>query len=326
MIKRIVRRLLIEKKRSVPSGFTLIEILVSLIVASIVVTGLLYLVVELLQIDRREAFLDETQRNMQRAIDYIADDLRESIYVYSTPTTITSNLTGNYGFPADGVPVLAFWKPQPLDTDVSGGTTVYDQLPADCSALSGDDEANCNALKIRQAYYTLVVYYTTDTPSAVWEGKGRLLRYSLPEYLSSDITATSVAPVNAYRENSPAADFEGWTPSATGPFYTPPETVLVDYLADWEQNPTPPTTLPACDAGYQASPETPGDRESFFFACIRPIDTANEALNQDVVLYLKGDARGESERIINSFSDRSELPAIQTQVLVRGVLDKDTEN
>ncbi|MEO1352251.1 MAG: prepilin-type N-terminal cleavage/methylation domain-containing protein [Cyanobacteria bacterium J06635_15] len=323
MIKRVVSRLLIGKKRSVPSGFTLIEILVSLIVASIVVTGLLYLVVELLQIDRREAFLDETQRNMQRATDYIADDLREAIYVYSTPTTITSNLTGNHGFPADGVPVLAFWKPQPLDTDVSGGTTtVYSQLPSTCDSLSGDDEANCNALKIRQAYYTLVVYYTTDTPSAVWEGKGRLLRYSLPEYISSGITATSVAPINAYKENSPAADFEAWTPSATGPFYTPPETVLVDYLADWDA-----ANAPACDtaAGYQASPNTPGDRESFFFACIRPIDTANEALNQDVVVYLKGDAQGESERIINSFSDRSQLPAIQTQVLVRGVLDKDTE-
>lgn len=321
MIKRVVRRLRVTDRSSIPSGFTLIEILVSLIVASIVVSGLLYLVVELLQIDRREAFLDETQRNMQRSIDYMADDLREALYVYSTPTTITGQLTGN-GFPATGaVPILAFWKPKPLDEDVTGGTIVYDLLPPGengCNTLGTAERANCNALKIRQSFYELVVYYVTDDVNPTWEGKSRIVRYSLPEYNTATL-ATTVVPTDVYAGNSPAGNFAGWVPVA-GASFSGSNQVLVDYVGALDQTDPPP----ACGTGYESIPSTANTSESFS-ACVRPF-VSNDLSKQDVLVYLKGDAAGASNRIINSFSERSQLPAIQTRVLIRGVLDKDTSN
>ncbi|TAN85658.1 MAG: prepilin-type N-terminal cleavage/methylation domain-containing protein, partial [Phormidium sp. SL48-SHIP] len=64
------------------SGFTLTEILVSMIIAGLVMSGLLGLMVELLTSDARETARTETQREMQMALDYISSDIRESVYVY----------------------------------------------------------------------------------------------------------------------------------------------------------------------------------------------------------------------------------------------------
>ena len=61
-----------------------------------------------------------------------------------------------------------------------------------------------------------------------------------------------------------------------------------------------------------------------FFACVRnpaPDDdeeTINRT-NQDVYVFLRGSTEGSG---IRSFSDESSLPILETQVIVRGVVDK----
>ena len=79
---------LIPRGRPKTSGFTLIELLVTLIVGSIILAGLPYLVVELLQISRREEVLTRTQQDMKRALDYISRDVREAVYVYPKPSVV----------------------------------------------------------------------------------------------------------------------------------------------------------------------------------------------------------------------------------------------
>ncbi|NEP19266.1 MAG: hypothetical protein F6J97_20615 [Leptolyngbya sp. SIO4C1] len=283
--------------------------MVSLIVASIVVSGLLYLVVELLQIDRRETVLDETQRDMRRAMDYVADDLREAIYVYADPAANIATPLDNAGYTLPGggaIPVLAFWKPQPLDDDFS-------ELP-DCSTAANED--TCNALKLRQAYYQLVIYFlkpNTAADAGQWDGKSRIIRYTVSEYTKASLS--TAAQTSPFLSNSPAAqDFSSWSPNSAGSLPGTDSKVLVDYVADLDAT----NGAPTCDTGYTAS----GISDSFS-ACILLPETGR---NQDVVVFLKGDASGFNDRrLVNSFSEASSLPTLKTQVLVRGVIGKEPD-
>lgn len=72
----------VYSKNSETAGFTLIELLVAIVIASLIIVVLLSLVVEILQIDHRQAARDETQQEMQRALNFISEELREAVYVY----------------------------------------------------------------------------------------------------------------------------------------------------------------------------------------------------------------------------------------------------
>lgn len=79
-ISNLLLRFLVT--RSDRGGFTLLELLVSMIISSIVVSGLLYLVVEIMGANQRDASRSDTQRDLQMAMDYIARDVREATFVY----------------------------------------------------------------------------------------------------------------------------------------------------------------------------------------------------------------------------------------------------
>ena len=110
-------------------GFTLIELLVALVVASIMISTLLGFMVNLLTTDRREQAKATTEQEMQSALDYIARDLEQAIYIYDAEGL--QALTGDYSLttgngqsqlPTDSaetyrVPVLVFWKRDVLRAD-----------------------------------------------------------------------------------------------------------------------------------------------------------------------------------------------------------------
>ena len=154
--KTLLRSLLKTRppaKAVTSKGFTLIELLVTVVVGSIIVAGLLYLVVELLQINRREEVLTQTQQDTQRALDYITTDLREAVYVYTKPEDVTNIVNQVNDLPA-GTPVLAFWRLNPVDPS----NTFW---PVNCTTAFQSDpvkQAECDTLKIRQSFYTLVIY------------------------------------------------------------------------------------------------------------------------------------------------------------------------
>ncbi|NJO66710.1 MAG: type II secretion system protein, partial [Leptolyngbyaceae cyanobacterium RM1_405_57] len=81
-LKQQFGRLFQSRQKRKSSGFTLIELLVVIVIAGGIISGLMYLVVELLGVDQRESSRTETQREMQLAMDYIASELREAVYVY----------------------------------------------------------------------------------------------------------------------------------------------------------------------------------------------------------------------------------------------------
>jgi prepilin-type N-terminal cleavage/methylation domain-containing protein len=204
-------------------GFTLLELLVAMIIGSILTTALLFSAVQLMGTNQREASRSDTQREVQAALDYIARDLREAIYVYDgqclNPTgyksvaqnsTQQGNCTGLLPHlpaqlnGADNLPVLALWRldplPEPLEQLCRAPDTARQlSLPRPPNTPPRPiDELNCGAKRM----YTLVVYsLNINNPSvggsSTWKGRARITRYQLPKYTfsnSSNITTGWVAP------------------------------------------------------------------------------------------------------------------------------------
>lgn len=326
MNKRIWRHIPLPRRKltSEAFGFTLLELLISVIIVGIVVSGLLYLVNEIIGLDRREAKLESVQRDVQRGMDYITDELREAVYVYPDPTTVTALLTpsdlptGSSGRAA--VPVLAFWKPVQLSA------RDYGRLPGDCTANS-TTSTDCQTLKLRQSYYSLVVYFTLDNiqtdSNPNWEGQSRIIRYSLPQYTRTNLPTFTQTPGFVAPNNR----FASWTPTGTtnGNW-----DVLVDYIDSSTSNLG--SLLTTCNEfgdNYTRSPSTTSTFVSNSFqSCISIPGTSDSGSNQEVVVVLRGSAKTASQEFssptpsTSTTTYQSSLPAIKTRVLVRGAANK----
>lgn len=320
---KLALKLLTRTQRLSRSGFTLIEVLISVIVSGLIVTGLLYIVVEALQLDRREVVLNQVQGDMRRAIDYISTDLKEAVYVYPPVTpdssipgsdTVLLGTTGLDDVPEDAELILALWRLEPIDPDIA--------LP-NCDNFTGAQLDECRVLRIRQAYYNLVVYFQVPNQSgSIWQGGSRIIRYSLPRYTRSNIT--SLTRTSGFSD--PTADgitFETWQ-RQEGESTQGITAVLVDGIA-----PIVPGTPGNFCRDETGAPNvntylgSQVDATSSFIACVRDVSTASggSRSNQDVFLSLVGDAVTGRE-LVNPLSEDSRFPPIQARVLVRGVLEK----
>lgn len=281
-------------------GFTLTELLIAIVVSSIIIATLLYLVVELLMINRREDVLTQTQQDMRRAIDYITRDVSEAIYVYATPQLVEDELDD---LPV-GDPILAFWRLAPVDTS-----------DLDCSRFTDTQLEECTALRVRQNTYNLVVYIQQENNgNSLWRGPSRIVRYELPKYQNAANLANLVQTPTYDDPSQRTNSFETWTARAgTRTGYSPP--VLVDYvdaINDVELDAS------KCPLGYGAATET----SDSFYACL-PTDAGVVDRNQSLRVYLRGNASDALS--MATFNDAGKLPALESEVLVRGVIGKTPE-
>lgn len=321
-------------------GFTLIELLVAVIIGSMVMGSLLFLVVELMQVNRREEVLTQTQQDMQRAIDYISRDAREAVFVYSTPGAIldpnpggtdtllselgiTVNTSGVVTAPANlagAMPILAFWRLDPVPTD-------NDIWKKNCSAMfsstaNAQKFSECNTLKLRQSFYTLVVYFQRpNQPGGFWGGPSSILRYELPKYNAGDIA--TLTQRRGYSDPTGCTSFANWsappgrdatancdTANTGAPTINP--VVLTDYVNFANLDPDP-----VCDG----RPTPPFADARGFMACVTD-NTAAVGANQTLRIFLQGNATEGRPGLISTFSDAGNLPVLEAEVLVRGVLNK----
>jgi prepilin-type N-terminal cleavage/methylation domain-containing protein len=324
------------------NGFTLMELLISLVVAGIIMAGLLTMIVQITTADKRESNLDQVQRDMNRAMEYITDDLQEAVYVYPDPQQMATQLAADPNFPdaAGEVPVLAFWRIDPIEEGLTPCNPASTGLTATQLAM----QQQCRLLNIRQAAYTLVVYVQkVNDANANWSGQSRIIRYELSKYSNlANLTERSLYrdPTNSIDTQAP---FEVWqagsvtTTGGTGGSAP----VLIDYV----QAPTLTPTValnraPLNDAGgacrgygldannnpmYTVVPSTATTTaNNSFFACVRN-PALNNGLtsrgNQDVYLFLRGNVQGVSGGV-RGYSNRTSLPILETQVLVKGVVNK----
>jgi type II secretory pathway pseudopilin PulG len=147
-------------------GFTLIELLIGMVMAFLVITPLLGFMINILDTDRKEQAKVSSEQEVQSALDYIAQDLQQAIYIYDAKgiKAIKSQLPQNDA--TDRVPVLVFWKRQftkeAFDVKVSGTS-------------KGKNDS---------FVYSLVIYYliqdnATNDADKIWSDQFRIARFEL---------------------------------------------------------------------------------------------------------------------------------------------------
>jgi prepilin-type N-terminal cleavage/methylation domain-containing protein len=325
-------------------GFTLLELLIVTVIAAGIVSGLVYVVIELLGADQRESSRAETQREMQMALDYMANDLREATFVYTGDCFSGADpncARGAAGVPLSNflpaaltnqsVPIIAFWRQYPLSSTMRNNVcTGGAAAPAIC--------LNANS-------YALVVYSLSKADNNIWKGRARITRYILSQFnndgsLNQGYADPSVTGFQAWpflvRSGSAPVNQQAGAPTGT-------PAALVDFVDDGSgalasANSNPLATTAACpnNPGTVDNPNTTTVDESLdyvltprtdqlgtafasartsFYACVSPVLAD---VNQDVILYLRGNARNRP----GIRSDRAFLPTLETRVLIRGVLDR----
>lgn len=228
-----LKRLWVAYRKRQKAGFTLIELLVAMFIGSLITLSLMTLVVQLVNVNQRDTSRSETQRDMQAAMNYITQELREAVFVYDgnclkgtatiTAANVSTECPGVVNYIPAGlstaspgktpIPVLAFWRTDPLPQGLltacknNAGNLADTTLPVavqNVPCLSGRS-------------YTLVVYVLVDDSSTtdIWQGRARLVRYQLTQFKSNATTGTDtnigyVAPLSA-----PNSTFQQWPFQAT---------------------------------------------------------------------------------------------------------------
>lgn len=170
-----------HKKVARNMGFTLIELLVAMVIASIIVSTLLGFLVNILQGDRREQAKVDSQQELQSALDYIANDLQESVYIYDADgiAAINAQLPHVQAGQTDRVPVLVFWKRNYLakedDVDTKKDGSAIRKVKCLLHPIA-TATADCKGSD--QLVFSLVIYYLikNDSSGTTWSNTARIGR------------------------------------------------------------------------------------------------------------------------------------------------------
>ncbi|NJK67483.1 MAG: hypothetical protein HC941_13990 [Microcoleus sp. SU_5_3] len=274
-------------------GMTLIELLIGMVMAFLIITPMLAFVVDMLNTDRREQVKANTEQDIQAAVDFIAQDLSQAIYIYdnnainvgtTTTPAIRPQLPDNGNL--NRIPILVFWKrkqlPKSLPIDTSASSTVK---PKDC-----DDECNDTYVLSLVAYYQFKDKENTWCQPSGNDCPTRIVRYEISDGVKNPSTQT-------YYKNDDSETKEGQRQDpAFNPLFVLKDpkknvtssevkratfNVLVNYIDHTDQGvPTPPdckTTLGVQDPPAPAPGLTQADllvadgSTNSFYACV---DTA----------------------------------------------------
>lgn len=233
------------------SGFTLIELLVALALTFLIITPLLGLVVSLMSNDRQEQAKVASQQEIQAALDYMAQDLQQAVYIYDATALSQTSPDGindqipPYANAVGGcqrdscVPVLAFWKRKFLDRKDTIKGRKIEEL-ADSSR--GSD----------RYVYSLVVYYLIkDNTNGTWSQAARVGRFEVNDGIVSPANRTQPPTEFLLPPDDGFARFDSSTSSsglhtqmnkwrkADAP-YTQPVEILIDYIDDTKLGEFPP--------------------------------------------------------------------------------------
>ena len=233
-----------QRNRSEPAqiekGMTLIELLIGTVMAFLIITPMLAFVVDMLNTDRREQVKSNTEQDIQAAVDFIAQDLSQAIYIYDN--------NPNTGIPAikkflpptgdDKIPILVFWKRQILEKSLPVNTTLTPQ-PTDCDAKAKPGEkGDCNDTYV----LSLVAYYQFKNKDETWcQPSGgadtcptRIARYHVQDGLENK----SNDPANPYTVKSGQNTSKAYNGKAIGAIpafdITNPEKNVTNLGVDWD--------------------------------------------------------------------------------------------
>ncbi|NJM61479.1 MAG: hypothetical protein HC849_16815 [Oscillatoriales cyanobacterium RU_3_3] len=199
-------------------GMTLIELLIGMVMAFLIITPMLAFVVDMLNTDRREQVKANTEQDIQAAVDFIAQDLSQAIYIYDRAGINAINGSLNK-LPAAGdatkIPILVFWKRQQMKDALPINPTVT-ETPKTCAENAqnypNNNHPNCNDTYV----LSLVAYYqikdnnpTWCQPSSVTNCPTRIERYEISDgvknpsdlsYYDDSVTTSSQRKDPAFNE------------------------------------------------------------------------------------------------------------------------------
>ncbi len=214
-----LRRLKFAQKTS---GFTLIELLVAMIIAFVIIGPLMGFMLNTLNTDRKEQAKATSEQEIQSALDFIAQDLDQAVYIYDADG-LTKNSTDNPPGIKDQipptaaasgcnsttptcVPVLVFWKRKiiPSVLPVTGNTSQKNDT----------------------FVYSLVVYYLIqgNNSNGTWSNAARIGRFEIYDGVR-DPTNKS----NYIQPYTPSQGFQLFNLTTTG-------TNLKDIMNRWTNN------------------------------------------------------------------------------------------
>ncbi|MBH8555074.1 prepilin-type N-terminal cleavage/methylation domain-containing protein [Nostocaceae cyanobacterium CENA357] len=309
------------------SGFTLIELLVAMILAFLVITPLMGFMISMMDSDRKEQAKASTEQEIQAALDYMARDLQQAVYIYdadgltrnSNTTTISSSgiqdqippvkTATNCNDSAVCKPILVFWKREFLPNSI--GISANTQTSA---TLTDDGFA-----------YSLVAYYLITNPNKAnpnWSREARIGRFQIRGQVAA-ATANTTGRGSDPGFNKPPLDKIGATLKekmnqwqAASANYDQPVVTLVDYVSTTAPGLTvnSSVTATACP-GLNPTPKLVGSQTSGFFVCV----DAPEVLAQ---VYLTGNAlaRVQDNALTYADSKRNYFPSVNIRNQGRGYL------
>ncbi len=196
LIKYVLKnRIKLRYQDELQQGFTLIELLVAMIIAVLVITPLLGFMVNILDTDRKEQAKTNSEQEIQTALDYIAQDMEQAIYIYDADSLYgkvdsdtTKSIPGIINQLPNSteitkVPILVFWKRYFLGKDQVVRVNASTERQAGCltNLLGG----TCN----NQDYmlYSLVVYYLVNDNSTTWnQTTARIERWEIRDGIRRD--------------------------------------------------------------------------------------------------------------------------------------------
>ena len=300
-------------------GFTLIELLVSMVLATLVITPLMGFMINVMDTDRKEQAKATSEHEIQSALDYMAQDLEQAVYIYDAKGLNNNSTTDNTSGikdqipPVAGasecgiktptcVPVLVFWKREPREkilpvpgTDVKDDTFVY----------------------------SLVAYYLIkgNNGTEPWSNAARIGRFQVRDGVRDPITPTNNGYPN-YVE-TPSKGFQLFNLSIAGislsdrmnrwkkktETYQDPAVILVDFV---DENTS--KIAPNCPANTQQVPST---LAGGFYACVDSYRTSAQ-------IYIRGNALARFEKDTTYSDDKSiYFPTASIQIKGRGLLNID---
>ena len=194
-----------QRNRSGPAqtekGMTLVELLVGSIMAFLIITPMLGFVVDMLNTDRREQVKSNTEQDIQAAVDFIAQDLSQAIYIYDNNgingTAAPVGIKDQLPKPPNGTPLLVFWKRQQIPKSLPIDTSLK---PINCQP-SGTAQCNDTYVLSLVAYYQ---FKETD-PTSIWcQPSGgtcptRIARYEIRDGVKNP---SPPDPTNPYYEDT----------------------------------------------------------------------------------------------------------------------------
>lgn len=303
------------------SGFTLIELLVGLILAALVVTPLMSFLVNTLNTSRREEAKANSEQEVQSALDYIAQDLKQAVYIYNATGLDNNNLNTYPGVsgiknqippaasapgcvhnPPDNIcaPVLVFWKREFREGAPSIGV-------------------GTNNIAIDTFVYSLVGYYLIkgDNLNKTWSDVARIGRFQITDGVKYPTN------INSYIEDRsdgfrlfdlrvPGITLEEkmnrWQKSDEN--YTTTVDTLIDYIDTSNLTPNCPTnTQPNLQ-------QVPTNLIGGFSACV-------DSSNSSAQVYLKGNALARIGDNADCDHQSNYCPTASIQMQGRGLLNVD---